>query len=72
MKMELRMTNDHKPNRRQRRAMNRIGNKIADRIVKQNAIKKVRDVEKEETYQGDREVSPDANNGSGESNDTGE
>lgn len=66
------MSKDHKPNRRQRRAMNRIGNRIADRIVKQNAIKKVRDVEKEETYQGDREVSPDANNGSGESNNSGE
>lgn len=32
---------DHKPNRRQRRAMNRIGNKMADRIFKRNLIKKV-------------------------------
>ena len=66
------MSKDHKPNRKQRRAMNRIGNRIAERIVKQNAIKKVRDVEKEETYKGGREVSPDANNGSGESNDSSE
>lgn len=34
---------DHKPNRRQRRAMQRIGDKIADRIFKQQAIKKVED-----------------------------
>lgn len=33
---------DHKPNRRQRRAMDRIGNKIADRIIKTQAIKKVK------------------------------
>lgn len=66
--MELNKT-EHKPNRRQRRAMNRIGDKIADRIIKQGAIKKVRDEKKEETYQGDREVSGDADDRSGESND---
>ena len=32
---------DHKPNRRARRAMQRVGNKIADRIIARNAIKKV-------------------------------
>jgi len=32
---------EHKPNRRQRRAMQRIGNKIAEKIFKQKAIKKV-------------------------------
>ena len=67
--MELNKT-EHKPNRRQRRAMMRIGDKIADRIIKQDAIKKVRDEKKEETYQGDREVSGDADDRSGESNDT--
>lgn len=65
--MELKKT-EHKPNRRQRRAMMRIGDKIADRIIKQDAIKKVRDDKKEETYQGDREVSGDADDRSGESN----
>jgi hypothetical protein len=49
--------------------MMRIGDKIAERIVKQGAIKKVRDEKKEETYQGDREVSGDADDRSGESND---
>lgn len=47
---------EHKPNRRQRRAMNRIGNKIADRIFKKQLIKKVDDKEKK-TREGDREVS---------------
>jgi len=37
---------EHKPNRRQRRAMDRIGNKMANKIVKENLIKKV---EKDET-----------------------
>jgi hypothetical protein len=32
---------EHKPNRRQRRAMDRIGNKMANKIVKENLIKKV-------------------------------
>ena len=32
---------DHKPNRRQRRAMQRIGNKMAERILKDKLIKKV-------------------------------
>ena len=32
---------DHKPNRRARRAMQRVGNKIADRIIARNAIQKV-------------------------------
>ena len=47
---------DHKPNRRRRRAMQRIGNKIADRIIKNRLIKKVDDTQ-EETHEGDREVS---------------
>jgi len=64
------MSKDHKPNRKQRRAMMRIGDKIADRIIKQDAIKKVRDEKKEETHQGDREVSGDADDRSGESNDS--
>lgn len=33
---------DHKPNRRARRAMQRVGNKIAERIIERNAIKKVK------------------------------
>ena len=33
---------EHKPNRRQRRAMDRIGNKMADKIIKKNLIKKVK------------------------------
>ena len=37
---------EHKPNRKQRRAMDRIGNKMANKIVKENLIKKV---EKDET-----------------------
>jgi len=32
---------DHKPNRRQRRAMKRIGNKMAEKIFKQQAITKI-------------------------------
>jgi len=32
---------DHKPNRRQRRAMNRIGNRIVKKIYKENLITKV-------------------------------
>jgi len=39
--MESNKTNDHKPNRRARRAMQRVGNKIADRIIERNAIQKV-------------------------------
>ena len=37
---------EHKPNRRQRRAMNRIGDKMADKIFKKNLIKKVKKDEK--------------------------
>ena len=37
---------EHKPNRRQRRAMDRIANKMANKIVKENLIKKA---EKDET-----------------------
>jgi len=45
---------DHKPNRKARRAMQRVGNKIADRIFKKQAIKKVqRDDTEEETHQRD-------------------
>lgn len=51
---------DHKPNRRQRRAMDRIGNKIADRIFKQQAIKKVKDDTQEEAHTTGGEVSNDA------------
>lgn len=51
---------DHKPNRRQRRAMQRIGNKIAERIHKQKLIRRIDD-KKEETHQGDTEVPGDAN-----------
>ena len=32
---------EHKPNRRQRRAMNRIGNRIVKKIDKNGLIKKV-------------------------------
>jgi hypothetical protein len=32
---------EHKPNRRRRRAMQRIGDKIAERIFKDKLIKKV-------------------------------
>ena len=39
------MSSKHKPNRRQRRAMDRIGNKIAERIIKTEAIKKVKNDE---------------------------
>ena len=40
----------------------RIGDKIAERIFKQQAIKKTqRDDTKEETHQGDTEVPGDAN-----------
>ena len=54
--------NDHKPNRRQRRAMQRIGDKMADRIFKQQAIKKVkRDDTEKETHQGAGEVPTNAN-----------
>jgi len=53
---------DHKPNRRRRRAMQRIGDRIAKRIIKQNLITKTqRDVTKEETHQGNTEVPGDAN-----------
>jgi len=53
--------NDHKPNRRQRRAMDRVGNKIADRIFKQQAIKKVKNDTQEEAHKAGGEVSDDAN-----------
>ena len=33
--------NDHKPNRRARRALQRVGNKIAERIIERKAIQKV-------------------------------
>jgi hypothetical protein len=53
---------DRKPNRRSRRAMMRIGDKIAERIYKQQAIKKIqRDDTEEKTHQGDTEVPGDAN-----------
>ena len=39
--------NDHKPNRRARRAMQRVGNKIAERIIERKAIQKV---ERDEQY----------------------
>ena len=51
---------DHKPNRRRRRAMQRIGDKIVEQIFKQRAIKKANDTE-EKTHPGDTEVPRDAN-----------
>lgn len=53
------MSSNHKPNRRQRRAMDRIGNKIAERIIKTEAIKKVKN-----DKSGNNDGSP-ANDGRG-------
>ena len=41
--------------------MDRIGNKIADRIFKQQAIKKVKDDTENKAHTGDRKISDDAN-----------
>jgi len=60
---------DHKPNRRQRRAMNRIGDKMANQVFKRNLIKKTNNEEKE-THTGDSEILGDVNDRPSELDDT--